>query len=77
MKGVCSRYLDLNFYHYSLQLNIYQKMGLNLRNDFTKGDTVIIHTASERYDRAEDNYIPCEKMDYTVNKIFENHVKKP
>ena len=62
MKDICSNYLDLNYYHYSLQLNIYQRMGLMLRKEFKKGDNVIIHTASETHNRKKDNYMNVVKQ---------------
>lgn len=72
MKSVCSTLMDCNYIHYSLQLNIYQEIALKLRKGFKKGDNVIIHTSSEKYNRKEDNYIDCYNVNKEVKLIFKD-----
>jgi len=70
MKGVCSTLMDCSFFHYSLQLKIYQTMALMLRRDFKFGENIIINTKSELYDRNEDFLIKCHNVDNEVKLIF-------
>lgn len=70
MKGVCSTLMDSNYFHYSLQLRIYQEMALLLRPDFKQGENTIIHTTSEKFNRTEDNLIKCFNVDNEVKLIF-------
>ncbi len=71
MKGCCNTLMDSNYFHYSLQLRLYQKMFLDLRTDFRKADyNYIIQTASEKYERKEDNFIKCFEVDNEVDMIF-------
>lgn len=70
MKGVCSTLMDCNFYHYSLQLKIYQAMALMLRRDFKVGENLIINTKSELYGRNEDILIGCHNVEREVRLIF-------
>jgi hypothetical protein len=71
MTGVCSELLDLNFYHYSLQLKIYQEMALMLRPDFKAGVNIIIHTTSDTHYRYEDAIIECHDVSEIVPKMFD------
>lgn len=71
MTGVCSELLDLNFFHYSLQLKIYQEMALMLRPDFKAGVNIIIHTTSDTHYRYEDAIIECHDVSEIVPKMFE------
>ena len=75
MLGVCSRLLDTNYSHYSLQLRIYQEMALRLRPEFKKGKNTIILTSSERHNRLEDQFIDCLNVDREVINII-NETKK-
>lgn len=75
MIGVCSKLLDTNFSHYSLQLRIYQEMALLLRPEFKKGSNTIILTSSERHNRIDDQFIECCKVDTEVKSIF-NELKE-
>lgn len=70
MKGVCSMLMDCNYFHYSLQLRIYQQMALDLRKDFQKGDNQIIHTKSVKFNRTNDAIIQCFPVENEVNLIF-------
>lgn len=70
MKGVCSTLMDSNYFHYSLQLKIYQKMAVLLRPEFKQGENIIISTKSEKYNRKEDNFIPCFDVNNEVDLIF-------
>ena len=71
MTGVCSELLDLNFFHYSLQLKIYQEMALMLRPDFKAGINIIIHTTSDTHYRYEDAIIECHDVSEIVPKMFD------
>lgn len=71
MTGPCSSLLDLNFYHYSLQLKIYQRMAIMLRPEFSAGINVIIHTTSDTHYRYEDALYDCHEVNDIVTDIFE------
>lgn len=71
MKGVCNSLMDSNYFHYSLQLEIYLKMALMLRPDLKRGsNNKIISTKSEKYNRSEDNIIECFDVKNEVEMIF-------
>jgi len=70
MKGVCSSLMDSNFFHYSLQLKLYQKMAILLRPDLKIGENLIINTKSEKYNRPEDILLNCHNVDMEVELIF-------
>ena len=70
MTGPCSTLLDLNFYHYSLQLKIYQRMALLIQPEFKAGKNVIIHTANETHYKYEDTLYDCHKVNDIVTNIF-------
>jgi len=76
MTGVCSELHDLNYYHYSLQLKIYQLMAIMIRPDFSAGDNIIIHTTSDTHYRYEDKHYECFDVEHIVPKIFEDVKKK-
>lgn len=76
MKGCCSKLMDCSYFHYSLQLRIYQQMALDLRKEFKKSDNHIIHTASEKYNRKEDTIIKCFNVDNEVENIFKDLFNK-
>jgi hypothetical protein len=76
MKGCCSRLMDSSYFHYSLQLRIYQKMALDLRKDFKQSENYIIHTKSEKYNRTEDNLIKCFEVENEVENIFNDLYKQ-
>ena len=70
MLGPCSELLDLNFFHYSLQLKIYQEMALLLRPEFKAGVNIIIHTTSDTHYRYKDAMIDCHDVSHIVPNIF-------
>lgn len=70
MLGVCSELLDLNYYHYSLQLKIYQMMAIMLRPEFKEGENIIIYTTSETHYRDEDATYECYDVSHIVPQIF-------
>jgi hypothetical protein len=76
MKGCCYRLMDSSYFHYSLQLRIYQKMALDLRKDFKQSENYIIHTKSEKYNRTEDNLIKCFEVENEVIDIFNDLYKQ-
>ena len=76
MFGVCSELLDLNFYHYSLQLKIYQMMAILLRPEFKAGENIIIFTSSKTHYRDVDAEYECHNVEEIVPKIFEDVKKK-
>lgn len=61
---------DCSYYHYSLQLKIYQKMACKL-SGLKPGECWIISTANPEYGRKEDEYIQCANLDNEVNAIFD------
>lgn len=73
MYGPCSELLDLNYYHYSLQLKMYQLMAIMLRPEFSIGENRIIYTANARHYRDEDEIMPChdvQRITVIVIEIF-------
>jgi hypothetical protein len=71
MTGVCSELFDLNFYHYSLQLKIYQEMAIMLRPEFKAGTNIIIHTTSDTHYRYEDAIFECHDVSNIVPLMFD------
>ena len=66
--GVLSDVSHCNYYHYSIQLNIYKKI-LNTRYDINVTDMILVVLHPDN-----DNYIiidACDMMNH-VNKMFEN-----
>ena len=74
LKGILSHIPDASFYHYSLQLEIYKKMACDLTG-LKPGESWIIHTKSEEYNRKEDIYIKCQDMTKEVNLIWNKYAK--
>jgi len=70
MTGPCSSLLDLNYYHYSLQLKIYQRMAIMIQPTFTSGKNVIIHTTSDTHYRYVDKLFDCHEVNDIVTNIF-------
>lgn len=71
MKLFLSHLPDASFYHYSLQLLIYQKMACKL-SGLKPGECWLISTENENYNRSSDVYIRCEDLRKEVDKIFEH-----
>ena len=61
---------DCSYYHYSLQLKIYQKLACRL-SGLKPGECWIISTANPEYGRKEDVYIECANVDKEVDLIFD------
>lgn len=76
MTGPCFSLLDLNYYHYSLQLKIYQRMAMLIQPEFTAGKNVIIHTTSDTHYRYEDKLYDCYEVNDIVTEIFNDILRK-
>jgi hypothetical protein len=61
---------DASFYHYSLQLQIYQKMVCDL-SGLLPGECWIISTKNIEYDRSEDVFMKCADLKDEVSQIFD------
>lgn len=71
MKYPFNTVMDCNYYHYSLQLTIYNDMICELTG-FKKGENSIISTANKEYGRLTDEYIDCLDMSDLYQKIKPN-----
>lgn len=60
---------DCSYYHYSIQLRIYQKLACRL-SGLKAGECWIISTANPEYGRPEDVYIECANVEKEVEMIF-------
>lgn len=69
MKGPFNGVPDSSLGKYSAQLHGYMKMACELTG-FKRGECVIIHTASEKYERSEDKYIPCLDLSTHIDEAF-------
>lgn len=69
MKGPFHGVPDCSHGKYSAQLHGYLKMACDLTG-FQRGECVIIHTASEKYERKEDKYIPCLDLSTHIDEAF-------
>jgi ATP-dependent exoDNAse (exonuclease V) beta subunit len=69
MNGPFSGVPDCSLGKYSAQLHGYMKMACDITG-FNRGECVIIHTASEKYEREEDKYIPCLDLSTNIEEAF-------
>lgn len=70
MFGPCSELLNLNYYHYSLQLKMYQLMAIMIRPEFSVGTNKLIYTSSVRHYRDNDEILNCYDVNKTTNIVM-------
>jgi len=74
MKRFLDHIPDASFYHYALQLKIYQKMACDLTG-LEPGECWLISTKNDNYGRKEDVFIQCDDLIVEVNLLFNNCLK--